>query len=99
MFYILDGALRILSGTELIRAETGDVVVVPHRMAHTFAAERGKSAELLIIIAPGVERFGYFRQLTRIARGEQPPESHSNVQDLYDTYFMKSSVWEVEQHR
>jgi mannose-6-phosphate isomerase-like protein (cupin superfamily) len=96
MFYILDGALRILSGRELIRAGPGDVVVVPPRMAHAFAAERGESAELLIVIAPGVERFDYFRQLTRIARGEQPPQSLSDVQDLYDTYFMRSPVWEAE---
>ena len=97
MFYILSGALRILSGTEVVRAEPGDVIVVPPRLAHAFAAERGESAELLIVIAPGVERFDYFRQLTRIARGEQAPESLRDVQNLYDTYFTNSSVWEEAQ--
>ena len=33
-------------------------------------------------IAPGIERFEYCRKLTRIARGEGPPESLRDVQQL-----------------
>ncbi|HYZ87136.1 MAG TPA: cupin domain-containing protein [Bryobacteraceae bacterium] len=95
MFYVLDGTVRVLSGTEIVTAERGDVIVVPPRLAHAFSADRGKSAELLIVIAPGVERFEYFRQLTRIARGEEPPESLRDVQELYDTYFLESPEWEA----
>jgi mannose-6-phosphate isomerase-like protein (cupin superfamily) len=29
MFYVLDGALQVLSGKEIIMAERGDVIVVP----------------------------------------------------------------------
>jgi hypothetical protein len=58
------------------------------------SAERGSGAEILIVIAPGVERFEYFRQLTRIAQGQQPPESLRDVQDLYDAYFLNSPEWE-----
>ena len=43
------------------------------------------------MIAPCVERFEYLRQLTRIARGEQPPESLRDVQELYDTVFLEQS--------
>jgi hypothetical protein len=75
------------------------VIVVPPRVAHAFAAERGEKAELLIVIAPGVERFEYFRKLTRIARGEEPPESLQDVQNLYDTYFMKSPEWDAERSK
>ena len=95
MFYVLDGAVRVLSGSEILSAEQGDVIVVPPRMPHAFSTQRGTSAALLIVIAPGVERFEYFRQLTRIARGEQPPESLREVQDLYDTYFLNSPEWEA----
>ena len=97
MFYVLDGVVQILSGTEIVRAERGDVIVVPPRIAHAFSAERGSGAEMLIVIAPGVERFEYFRQLTRIAQGQQPPESLRDVQDLYDTYFLNSPEWEAAQ--
>ena len=91
MFYVLDGVAQFLSGTEVIRAEPGDVIVVPPGLAHAFSAERGHAAELLIVIAPGVERFEYFRKLTRIARGEEPLESLRDVQELYDTYFLNIS--------
>ena len=63
MFYVLDGRVEVLSGREIVKAEAGDVIVVPPLLAHAFAAERGSSADILIIIAPGVERFEYFRSL------------------------------------
>jgi mannose-6-phosphate isomerase-like protein (cupin superfamily) len=95
MFYILDGRVQVLSGEDVVSAEAGDVIVVPPRLTHAFAAQRGSDAELLIIIAPGVERFEYFRQLTRIARGEDPPETLRDIQDLYDNYFLSSPQWEA----
>ena len=95
MFYVIGGVVQLLSGTEIVKAGPGDVVVVPPRLAHAFSAERGSGAEILIVIAPGVERFEYFRQLTRIAQGKQPPESLLDVQDLYDTYFLNSPEWEA----
>jgi quercetin dioxygenase-like cupin family protein len=73
MFYVLDGVVHMLSGTEIVRAEPGDLIVVPLGLPHAFSAGRGSGAEILIVIAPGVERFEYFRQLTRIAQGKQPP--------------------------
>jgi hypothetical protein len=86
------------SGTEIVKAERGDVIVVPPRRPHAFAAARGHRAELLIVIAPGVERFEYFRKRTRIARGEEPPESLGDVQQLYDTYFSESPEWAARRH-
>jgi mannose-6-phosphate isomerase-like protein (cupin superfamily) len=95
MFYVLDGRVRVLSGTEIVVAEQGDVIVVPPKMPHAFSTQRGSGAELLVVIAPGVERFEYFRHLTRIARGEEKPETLQDVQDLYDTYFLNSPEWEA----
>ncbi len=46
---------------------------------------------------PGIERFEYFRKITRIARGQEPPESLRDVQELYDTYFLNSPEWESAQ--
>lgn len=95
MFYVLDGAVRVLSGTEIVRAERGDVIVVPPHLPHAFSADHGSGVDLLIVIAPGVERFEYFRKLTRIGRGIEPPESLRDVQELYDTYFLDSPEWEA----
>jgi quercetin dioxygenase-like cupin family protein len=95
MFYILDGRVEVLSGSDVVKAEAGDVVVVPPRMPHAFAAQTNSRADILIIIAPGVERFEYFRHLTRIARGEERPESLGDVQEIYDNYFLHSPEWET----
>ena len=97
MFYVLDGAVRVLSGTEIVKAEQGDMIVVPPRVPHAFSTQSGTNAELLIVITPGVERFEYFRQLTRIARGEEPPESLRDLQEIYDTFFLNSPEWEAAQ--
>jgi hypothetical protein len=85
----------VLSGSQVLSAEAGDVLVVPPRVVHAFAAARNSSAEVLVIITPGVERFEYFRKITRIARGEDRPESLRDIQELYDTYFTKSPEWEA----
>lgn len=93
MLYVLDGAAQILSGDRTTTARTGDLVVVPPGRPHAFAAAPGSDADLLIVVTPGVERFGYFRHLQRIVLGEAPPESLLEVQEAYDTYFLQSAEW------
>ncbi|MCF3133451.1 MULTISPECIES: cupin domain-containing protein [Streptomyces] len=94
MFYLLDGAAEVLSGDDVVTAERGDLIVVPPGRPHAFAAAPGATADLLIVITPGVERFEYFRHLQRIRLGELTPESLLEVQDLYDNHFLKSAAWE-----
>lgn len=94
LFYLLDGTAQLLSGDEVITAGPGDLVVVPPGLAHAFAAAPGHDADILIVIAPGVERFEYFRHLERIAYGKVSPETLLDVQELYDTYFRASTAWD-----
>ena len=54
---MLDGVVQVLSGTEIVRAERGDVIVVAPRLPHAFSADRDSGADLLIVIAPGIERY------------------------------------------
>ncbi|MZD06492.1 cupin domain-containing protein [Streptomyces sp. SID5785] len=93
LFYVLDGTAQLLCGEQVVTAGRGDLVVVPPKTAHAFAAAPGEHADLLIVITPGVERFEYFRHLERIAYGKVPPESLLDVQELYDTYFQQSVPW------
>ncbi len=95
MFYVLDGAAEVLSGDQVLTAGPGDLVVVPPNMPHAFAAVPGSDADILIVIAPGVERFEYFRHLQRIRLGEATPESLKEVQELYDNHFLVSPAWEA----
>jgi quercetin dioxygenase-like cupin family protein len=94
LFYMLDGTAQLLSGDQVVTAERGDLVIVPPGRAHAFAAAPGHDADILIVIAPGVERFEYFRHLERIAYGKIPPGSLLDVQEQYDTYFLTSPEWD-----
>ncbi len=94
LFYILSGAAELLAGDRVLTARHGDLVVIPAGTVHAFAAAPGTDADLLIVIAPGVERFEYFRHLQRVANGEVPLESILEVQDRYDNYFDESPAWQ-----
>jgi hypothetical protein len=99
MFYVIEGKVRVLSGEQIVHAQRGDVIVAPPNLPHAFSTDAGSKAEISIVIVPGVERFEYFRKITRIAEGKEAPESLRDVQELYDTYFLKSPEWEAEQRR
>jgi mannose-6-phosphate isomerase-like protein (cupin superfamily) len=94
LFYVISGAAEMLAGERVVTAAEGDLVVVPPHTVHAFAAAPGSDADLLVILAPGVERFEYFRHLQRIAAGEVPLESILEVQDLYDNHFDDSPAWQ-----
>ncbi|MFC3452156.1 cupin domain-containing protein [Amycolatopsis speibonae] len=93
-FYVLDGALRMLVGVETVRVERGGYVVIPPGVHHAFAAPPDTAADVLITLAPGVERFGYFRVLPGILRGEVPPEEVERVHERYDVHFVDVPEWE-----
>ncbi|MEV0174090.1 cupin domain-containing protein [Streptomyces sp. NPDC050803] len=95
MFFLLDGEAQLLSGDDVVTAERGDLVIVPPGRPHAFAAAPGSTADLLVVITPGVERFEYFRHLRRIRLGEVTPESLLEVQELYDNHFLSSEVWDT----
>ncbi|MFI9252618.1 cupin domain-containing protein [Streptomyces sp. NPDC053069] len=94
MFFLLDGEAELLSGDDVVTVRRGDLVVVPPDRPHAFAADPGSPADILIVFAPGIERFEYFRHLQRIRLGEAAPESILEVQERYDNHFLRSEAWE-----
>lgn len=93
LFYILDGELQILARDQVLAVGKGDLVIVPPNVAHAFATPSNHSADFLIVLAPGLPRFGYFRLVERISRGEATLEDLLASQDLYDNHFLESPVW------
>lgn len=92
-FYVLDGELQLLAGSQVITAGKGDLVMIPPGTAHAFATTRGQCADFLIILAPGLERFRYFRLVERLSRGEATLAELLASQELYDNHFLDSPTW------
>ncbi|MEV7444362.1 hypothetical protein AB0O22_25045 [Streptomyces sp. NPDC091204] len=77
--------------TETVRA--GGLVGVPPGTVHAFGAAPQQGADLLVVLTPGIDRFGYFRALGRVRRGEEPFESLLPEQDRYDVHFADRVGW------
>jgi mannose-6-phosphate isomerase-like protein (cupin superfamily) len=95
LFFILDGTLDVLAGDDIVAAGPGDLLVVPPGRVHAFGAHRDSTAEALIIITPGVERFGYFRHVARWREGREPRDILLGLQDRFDTHFTESAAWDA----
>jgi mannose-6-phosphate isomerase-like protein (cupin superfamily) len=93
LFFILDGSAQILAGTDVLTLQAGDLAVVPPATAHAFAAPPRATADLLIMITPGVERFEYFRLLARFAQGQATRDDLLAAQDRFDNHFLDSPEW------
>jgi quercetin dioxygenase-like cupin family protein len=93
LFYLIEGSMDFLLDDRVSTVAPGDLVLVPPGMPHAFGAAPGSTADVLVVIAPGVERFGYFRHLQRIALGQEPAESLAPEQDRYDVHRIDSIIW------
>ncbi|WP_031165172.1 cupin domain-containing protein [Streptosporangium roseum] len=93
LFYVLGGALQVLAGERVVTAHEGDLIVVPPHMPHAFAAVPDIEADVLIVVTPGVERFDYFRLLTRFGEGEATLEELLDAQERFDNHFLDSPLW------
>ncbi len=93
LFYLISGTAELLTGDEVVTATMGDLVVVPPKTGHAFAAAPGCDAELLIVITPGIERFEFFRDLVRVQTGELERAEFMAGQSAYDTHPASSPAW------
>jgi uncharacterized cupin superfamily protein len=85
--YVLEGAISILVGNELIQAPAGTLVCKPRNIAHTFWNQGSVAARLLEIISPaGFER--YFDDLAELL-GEGGPPDIGRITALAQKYGME----------
>ena len=99
LFYVLGGALQVLTDDKVHVAHEGDLLVVPPGATHAFGAAEGERADVLIVITPGIERFEYFRLLARLQQGHATIQELLDSQELYDNHFTQSEVWEQARTR
>ncbi|MFF2044176.1 cupin domain-containing protein [Kitasatospora sp. NPDC058170] len=94
LFYVLGGVAEFLLGDRPTTAAAGDLLVVPPGLPHAFGAAPGSTADLLVVMSPAVERFGYFRHLGRIAAGQDSFDGLLAEQDRYDVHFTDPAPWQ-----
>jgi mannose-6-phosphate isomerase-like protein (cupin superfamily) len=93
LFYILDGSLQMLLGDDVTVFGKGDLVVVPPGVHHAFAPATGASADVLIVFAPGTERFEYYRLLDQLHQGHASMQDLVDTQDRFDNHYVDSPAW------
>jgi quercetin dioxygenase-like cupin family protein len=94
VFYIIDGAMEMLLGDEVVTIERGGLAAVPPGVVHAFGATPAAPVEGLVFVTPGVQRFDYFRLLPKILRGEIPEQELQEMHQKYDVHFVESALWE-----
>ncbi|WP_418955561.1 cupin domain-containing protein [Streptomyces tritici] len=92
LFLVLDGVMRFTVAGRTETVEAGGLVCVPPGVPHAFGAAPGSTAELISVLTPGVDRFGYFRALGRIQHGLEPFDTLLPEQDRYDVHFVSEDV-------
>ncbi|MES4904825.1 MULTISPECIES: cupin domain-containing protein [unclassified Streptomyces] len=96
VFFVLDGAMRILVGDEVHILGKGDFLTVPPTVPHAFAPAPDSTAELLVVFTPGLHRFDYYRLLERVYRGEASVGEIRESSETYDNHYFESPVWRDE---
>ncbi|WP_293056543.1 cupin domain-containing protein [Mycobacterium sp.] len=91
---VLGGELQVLTDDRIHLAREGDLLFVPPTITHAFAAPTGQSADVLIVLAPGVERFDYFRLLARLRDGHATIGELLDSQERFDNHFTDSAIWQ-----
>jgi len=93
LFVVLDGALDVLFDERIHTLIAGDVLLVPPRMPHAFAAAAGSDADVLFVFTPGIGRFDYYRLLDRVHRGLSSPQEIRDSQQRFDNHYTDSPAW------
>jgi mannose-6-phosphate isomerase-like protein (cupin superfamily) len=86
-FYILEGELEFLAGTQTLRASQGTFVMVPIGTVHTFSNPTDKPARFLNTFTPPLY-LGYFEELSRLNQASvapPPPQQLAELMARYDT--------------
>ncbi|WP_405655381.1 cupin domain-containing protein [Streptomyces sp. RK9] len=102
LFYVLDGAVEFSLDGRMTTVTRGGLVVIPPGTPHAFGAAAGATAELLAVLTPGVDRFGYFRVLGRVQHGLDTFDSLLPEQDRYDVHFgggADAAAWDAARGR
>jgi quercetin dioxygenase-like cupin family protein len=76
-FFVLEGQVEFLLGTDVVRRGPRSFVLVPRGLAHTFANPGPGPARVLVLHSPALD--AYFEELQTLWAGESPPEAAAEL--------------------
>lgn len=90
-FYVLEGELEFLAGTQTMRASQGTFVMVPIGAVHTFSNPTDKPARFLNTFTPPLY-IGYFEEMSKLfqAKDTLDPQEFVELMARYDTEVVAS---------
>ena len=94
LFFVLSGSLLVLTGDELNTLHRGDFLVVPPNTPHAFETVGDRETEVFFVLTHAKPRFGYYRLLEGVYRGETDPSELAKTSDLYDNHYLESPTWQ-----
>ena len=85
-FYVLEGELEFLAGTETVRASQGTFVMVPMGTIHTFSNPTDRPARFLNTFTPPLY-IGYFEEMSKLIQADVAPgpQQFAELMARYDT--------------
>ena len=84
-FYVLEGELEFLAGTQTVRAGQGTWVMVPIGTVHTFSNPTDKPARFLNTFTPPLY-LGYFEAMSKLFKeGALDPHQFAALMASYET--------------
>ena len=85
-FYVLEGELEFLAGTETVRAGQGTLVMVPIGTVHTFSNPTDRPARFLNTFTPP-QYIGYFEEMSKLMQtdGALNSQQVAELMAHYDT--------------
>ena len=77
-FFVLDGEITFVLGSERLTGGPGDFLLVPRGQAHTFGNQAEREARLLVLHAPAAD--AYFEELHEMWAGGRTPERDEEIE-------------------
>ncbi|HWF83033.1 MAG TPA: cupin domain-containing protein [Streptosporangiaceae bacterium] len=77
-FFVLDGEITFVLGSERLTGGPGDFLLVPRGQAHTFGNQSEREARLLVLHAPAAD--AYFDELHELWAAGRAPEREEEIE-------------------
>lgn len=93
LFFVLEGKLQVLLDGEIVTAERGDLIVIPPPIVHAYGAALDSDVDVLVLFAPGLPLFDFFRQFIALLNDGRSPNKMGPPPAEADMHGDESEVW------